>query len=227
MAMSSGKNFGGGDTDWEEKRGTKYATSESRLIDILDNICGNDFGCAQILEEYEDTIEDWFFNQKHDNKEKKVDDIYKNPFYQFMCVKELKFCCSDDKSYGSKCNKCPGYNKESSTVCNDHGTCEGAGDRKGTGKCKCTSNYKGKTCNECKARFYKNENNECKTCHQGCKNSCSGPTNVDCEGKNEKEICGKGFELEIDGDVRRCNDVKFFGVCWDALQIPALLLNKA
>ena len=102
MAMSSGKNFGGGDTDWEEKRGTKYATSESRLIDILDNICGNDFGCAQILEEYEDTIEDWFFNQKHDNKEKKVDDIYKNPFYQFMCVKELKFCCSDNKSYGSK-----------------------------------------------------------------------------------------------------------------------------
>jgi len=212
MAMSKGKNFGGGDTEWEEKRGQKYDTSETRLMEILENICGSDFGCANILEEYEEEIEDWFFNTKNKDKNKDTDKlkIYENPFFQHLCVDKLKFCCPNDKTYGPKCSLCPGYEKDSdewSKVCSGHGTCEGAGDRKGTGKCSCDSSYKGKKCDQCKANFFKAENGDCRKCHKSCKSGCSGSTNIDCSGKDNDKLCAKGYEVEVDGDIRRCVDI--------------------
>ena len=58
---SKNKNFGGGDTAWEEKNNLKYKTSELRLTEILETACAKDnFRCNQILSDYEDEIEEWY-----------------------------------------------------------------------------------------------------------------------------------------------------------------------
>ena len=41
------------------------------------------------------------------------------------------------------------------TPCSNHGTCKGAGDRKGKGKCKCETGYIGKRCAKCGPLYYK------------------------------------------------------------------------
>lgn len=41
------------------------------------------------------------------------------------------------------------------TPCSNHGTCKGAGDRKGKGKCKCETGYIGKRCAKCGPLHYK------------------------------------------------------------------------
>ena len=55
------KNFGGGDTAWEEKNNLKYKTSEVRLAEVLETACdkGN-FQCNKVLSDQEDEIEQWY-----------------------------------------------------------------------------------------------------------------------------------------------------------------------
>ena len=64
LDKTAGKNFDGGDVNWEEKKNLKYKTSELRLIEILENACSKDnFQCTKLLEEHEETIEDWYKKQ--------------------------------------------------------------------------------------------------------------------------------------------------------------------
>ena len=37
-------NFGGGNTKWEEKSLGKWKTSETRLLEIIENACGGGYG---------------------------------------------------------------------------------------------------------------------------------------------------------------------------------------
>ena len=37
-------NFGGGNTKWEEKKLGKWATSETRLLEVIENACGGGYG---------------------------------------------------------------------------------------------------------------------------------------------------------------------------------------
>lgn len=70
--------------------------------------------------------------------------------------------------------KCPiGKNGD---VCSGRGKCEGAGDTKGKGGCKCDYNYKGVFCDECKNNdFYlktkasDTEQPLCVRCNTACK----------------------------------------------------------
>ncbi len=39
LKKTAKSNFGGGNTDWEEKNLGTYAFSETRLIEITENIC--------------------------------------------------------------------------------------------------------------------------------------------------------------------------------------------
>ena len=75
-------NFGGGNTAWEEKALGPWKTSESRLLEILGEgdygVCKKDFGCATLLEEEEELVEEWFY--KNQDKD----------FFQFLCVEKLK-----------------------------------------------------------------------------------------------------------------------------------------
>merc|ERR1712087_715372 len=194
MHDSSGKNFGGGDTSWEEKRGITYETSETRLLEALEEVCGKDFGCAQIIEDNEDNIEEYFFNVSvKDKNSKKLRDsmfsadsneIYDSPLFKFLCLEENKHCCSNNYTFGEKCSKCPGHKKieeNNHQVCNNFGTCTGAGDRKGSGKCKCNTGHVGKACEKCKSNFFKNsENNKCEKCHKSCYNNCNGNSDANC-----------------------------------------------
>ncbi|KAL8221107.1 UNVERIFIED_CONTAM: Cysteine-rich with EGF-like domain protein 2-B [Gekko kuhli] len=66
------KNFGGGNTAWEEKTlnmrpvkehgRQKRKLSEIRLVEIIENLCDNsNFGCNNMVEEHEENIEAWWF----------------------------------------------------------------------------------------------------------------------------------------------------------------------
>ena len=55
------------------------------------------------------------------------------------------------------------------------GKCEGGGDRKGKGGCKCDYNYKGDVCSECKNTDFflkthgsETDKPECTRCHYSC-----------------------------------------------------------
>lgn len=221
MHDSKTTNFGGGDTSWEEKRGITYENSETRLLEALEDVCGKDFGCAQIIEDNEEEIEEYFFNIATKNKSSKKErdsmfsdeQIYDSPLFKFLCLEKNKHCCPNNFTYGAKCSKCPGLIQKDDTnkkyqVCNNFGSCTGAGDRKGSGKCKCDAGHVGKACEKCKPGYFKNEANEgkCEKCDKSCFNNCSGPKDSDCleDGKGINQ-CKKGYVLE-DG---RCIDVKF------------------
>lgn len=220
MYDSSNKNFGGGDTSWEEKRGITYENSETRLLEALEEVCGKDFGCAQIIEDSESEIEEYFFTISAKSKESKKkrdsmyndEQIYDSPLFNFLCLEKNKFCCQNNYTYGPKCVKCPGVNNLNQ-VCNNFGTCTGAGDRKGSGKCKCDSGYSGKACEKCKPGYFKNEKNDgkCQKCDKSCYNNCDGPNDSDCLGDDKGENrCKKGYVLEEERciDINECQNEK-------------------
>ena len=37
-------NFGGGNTKWEEKKLGKWSTSETRMLEVMENACGGGYG---------------------------------------------------------------------------------------------------------------------------------------------------------------------------------------
>ncbi|OXB81019.1 UNVERIFIED_CONTAM: hypothetical protein H355_004939 [Colinus virginianus] len=62
LADTAKKNFGGGNTAWEEKTLSKYESSEIRLVEITENLCdSSNFECNNMVEEHEEQIEKWWF----------------------------------------------------------------------------------------------------------------------------------------------------------------------
>ncbi|KAF7246662.1 Cysteine-rich with EGF-like domain protein 2 [Varanus komodoensis] len=78
------KNFGGGNTAWEEKTLSKYESSEIRLVEIIENLCdSSNFECNNMVEEHEERIETWWFKWK-----KKYPDLFK-----WFCIETIEVCC--------------------------------------------------------------------------------------------------------------------------------------
>ncbi|CEF60777.1 Epidermal growth factor-like domain and EGF-like calcium-binding domain and EGF-like, laminin domain and Furin-like repeat and Domain of unknown function DUF3456 domain-containing protein [Strongyloides ratti] len=234
-------NFAGGNTDWEERKLGTYKTSETRFLEIIEYVCKKsslensdeysgknniEFKCHNLLEKYEEEIEEWFKNEQ--DKE--------NDMMKYFCYDKLKLCCPPGK-YGSDCKECPGL-LPNGTVCYGRGTCNGDGLRKGSGKCVCDEGYVGPYCNNCESQYFEEIKTtsyiKCEKCYEGCAKGCksSGP-----KGCNS---CRTGFEMneelgciDIDECVigeKKC--VKANEYCqntigsYDCLCIEGYILNK-
>ncbi|KAK6042597.1 hypothetical protein COOONC_19898 [Cooperia oncophora] len=75
-------HFAGGDTAWEERKLGKYATSETRFIETMEDICHKsslkntdrfngladlEAKCAFLVEEHEDIIEEFYYKHQSSN----------------------------------------------------------------------------------------------------------------------------------------------------------------
>nr|XP_056702926.1 protein disulfide isomerase CRELD2 [Euleptes europaea] len=184
------KNFGGGNTAWEEKTLSKYETSEIRLVEIIENLCdSSNFECNNMVEEHEEHIEVWWFKWR-----KKNPDLFK-----WFCIEKIEVCCPAG-TYGPDCLACRGG---SNRPCHGNGRCDGDGTRSGDGSCSCNKEYKGEFCLECSDGYYSSHKNDthsvCTVCHDSCK-TCTGATNTDCQD------CKEGWTKSEDAcvDVDEC-----------------------
>ncbi|XP_022110728.1 cysteine-rich with EGF-like domain protein 2 [Acanthaster planci] len=186
MERTARYNFAGGDTDWEEKKLGKYSTSETRLIEIVEQLCSKDeHECNRLLEDHEEQLETWWKEHQTDQPD----------LLQWLCIDALLICCPDNR-YGPECQDCPGGLER---PCKGNGKCSGGGTRAGTGKCKCSGGYKGELCDVCKNGFYTETANEthtvCTACDESCAATCTkgGPTGCKkCKGgyiKDEEKGC--------------------------------------
>ncbi|XP_025106581.1 cysteine-rich with EGF-like domain protein 2-B isoform X2 [Pomacea canaliculata] len=174
MERTMKSNFGGGNTDWEESRLGSYADSEIRLVEIMENICQDaSKECHHLVEENEEIIEDFWFKSGLQKSEES--------FFEFFCINMVKACCPKN-SYGPTCKECTGGIER---PCRGNGRCDGEGTREGSGKCKCSAGYKGKTCDECSDGYFEEVKNDtdtiCKVCHISCKNKCNAYGRQGCE----------------------------------------------
>ncbi|XP_036285968.1 protein disulfide isomerase CRELD2 [Pipistrellus kuhlii] len=170
MVDTAKKNFGGGNTAWEEKSLSKYESSEVRLLEIVEGLCGSsDFECNRLVEEHEEQLEAWWLRLK-----KKHPDLF-----EWFCVKTLKVCCPPG-TYGPDCLACQGGSER---PCSGNGRCSGDGSREGDGSCQCHPGYRGALCTDCMDGYFSALRNEthsvCTACHESCK-LCTGPTSRDC-----------------------------------------------
>lgn len=131
----------------------------------------------------------YFSNQETVKKWK--DSNSKMSFFDFVCIKELKYCCPRN-SFGPKCNKC--------IECGLNEHCHGDGYRSGTGKCVCKEGHSGIGCANCQPGYFmeknytttdslsglKNNKVLCKPCHRSC---------VYCRNDGPKgcDVCREGF----------------------------------
>ncbi|EPQ14993.1 Cysteine-rich with EGF-like domain protein 2 [Myotis brandtii] len=96
MVDTAKKNFGGGNTAWEEKSLSKYESSEVRLMEIVESLCeSSDFECNRLVEEHEEQLEAWWLRRKKEHPD----------LFEWFCVKTLKVCCSPG-TYGPDCIAC-------------------------------------------------------------------------------------------------------------------------
>uniref|UniRef100_A0A3Q2QDR9 Cysteine-rich with EGF-like domains 2 n=1 Tax=Fundulus heteroclitus TaxID=8078 RepID=A0A3Q2QDR9_FUNHE len=177
------QNFGGGNTAWEERKLSKYETSEIRLVEILEDVCeSSSFECNRMVEEHEEHFETWWFKKKT-----KHPDLHK-----WFCIDTIKVCCPKG-TFGPDCNSCIGGSER---PCHGNGACDGDGTRGGSGKCSCDPSYKGELCLDCVDGYFSEVRNDtfslCAECHASCK-TCTGATNEDCgeckEGWEDNEAC--------------------------------------
>uniref|UniRef100_A0A8C9AKT1 protein disulfide-isomerase n=1 Tax=Prolemur simus TaxID=1328070 RepID=A0A8C9AKT1_PROSS len=185
MVDTAKKNFGGGNTAWEEKTLSKYEFSEIRLMEIVESLCdSSDFECNRLLEEQEEHLEAWWLQLKNEHPD----------LFEWFCVKTLKVCCSPG-TYGPDCLACQGGSER---PCSGNGHCSGDGSREGDGSCRCHVGYQGALCTDCMDGYFSSLRNQthsvCTACDESCK-TCSGPTSRDC---NECEV---GWVLEEDACV--------------------------
>ncbi|KAK3608314.1 hypothetical protein CHS0354_030765 [Potamilus streckersoni] len=195
IRKTSKSNFGGGNTHWEEKSLGSYATSETRLVEIMEGLCEHaEKECHTMVEAHEETIEKYWFAFFAKKKDKDL--------HLWLCIENIKVCCPEN-TYGPNCQPCPGDQKN---PCKGNGRCDGEGNREGTGKCTCNAGYKGDLCDECTDGYYEESKNQthtsCKACHESCKSTCweAGPKGCD-ECKNgwthsEEEGCVDVNECE-------------------------------
>ncbi|XP_042561693.1 cysteine-rich with EGF-like domain protein 2 isoform X2 [Clupea harengus] len=182
------KNFGGGNTAWEERKLAKYEISEIRLVEIIEGLCdSSSFECNHMVEEHEDHFETWWFKSKS-----KHPDLLK-----WFCIETIKVCCPNG-TFGPDCNDCVGGSER---PCHGNGVCNGEGTRGGDGKCSCNHGYKGEFCLDCIDGYFNEQRNDtfslCTVCPTSCK-TCTGPTNKDCDD------CKEGWEED---DEEACIDV--------------------
>ncbi|XP_074554916.1 cysteine-rich with EGF-like domain protein 2 [Halichoeres trimaculatus] len=182
------QNFGGGNTAWEERKLSKYETSEIRLMEILEGLCeSSSFECNRMLEEHEDHLETWWFKRKT-----KHPDLHK-----WFCIETIKVCCPKG-TFGPDCNACVGG---SDRPCHGNGKCDGDGTRGGDGQCSCDHAYEGDLCLDCIDGYFNEVRNDtfslCTECHTSCK-TCTGATSQDCD------ECKEGWEED---DQEACVDV--------------------
>ncbi|XP_053719170.1 cysteine-rich with EGF-like domain protein 2 [Synchiropus splendidus] len=185
---TTNQNFGGGNTAWEERKLSKYETSEIRLMEIMEDLCeSSSFECNQMLEEHEELFETWWFKRKT-----KHPDLHK-----WFCIETIKVCCPKG-TFGPDCNACVGGSEK---PCHSNGVCDGDGTRGGDGKCSCNHGYKGEFCLDCSDGFYSQEKNDsfalCSECHESCI-TCNGATHQDCD------ECKAGWQED---DQEACVDV--------------------
>ncbi|KAM6215926.1 protein disulfide isomerase CRELD2 [Rhynchocyon petersi] len=171
MVDTAKKNFGGGNTAWEEKSLSKYESSEIRLLEILEGLCeSSDFECNQMLEEQEELLEAWWLQLKKQSPD----------LFTWFCVETLRVCCSPG-TYGPDCLECPGG---TTRPCSGNGHCSGDGSRQGDGSCQCHMGYHGALCTDCIDGYFSAERNDshsvCTVCNEACK-TCTGPTSKDCK----------------------------------------------
>ena len=48
MTRTRKQNFGGGNTKWEEKKLGKWATSETRMLEVMESACGEGYGSIDL-----------------------------------------------------------------------------------------------------------------------------------------------------------------------------------
>ncbi|XP_070456095.1 protein disulfide isomerase CRELD2 [Equus przewalskii] len=170
MVDTAKKNFGGGNTAWEEKTLSKYEFSEVRLLEIMESLCGSsDFECNRLVEEQEEHLEAWWLRLKKEHPD----------LFEWFCVKTLQVCCYPG-TYGPDCLACQGGSER---PCSGNGHCSGDGSRQGDGSCQCHIGYQGVLCTDCTDGYFSSLRNEthsiCTACDESCK-TCTGPTNRDC-----------------------------------------------
>ncbi|XP_038612359.1 protein disulfide isomerase CRELD2 isoform X1 [Tachyglossus aculeatus] len=192
LVETAKKNFGGGNTAWEEKTLSKYESSEIRLVEIIEKLCdSSNFECNNMVEEHEEHIENWWFKMK-----KKYPDLLK-----WLCVETIEVCCPPG-TYGPDCLACVGGSER---PCHGNGRCDGDGSRGGDGSCSCSPGYSGPFCLDCAHGYFSTLRNSshavCTACHQAC-TTCTGSTNKDC-----KE-CRVGWVKNEDAcvDVDECSE---------------------
>ncbi|KAM4747219.1 protein disulfide isomerase CRELD2 isoform 2-T2 [Rhinophrynus dorsalis] len=182
------KNFGGGNTAWEEKTLSKYESSEIRLVEIIEKLCdSSNFECNLMVEEHEEHIEKWWFKMK-----KKYPDLLK-----WFCIETIKVCCPPG-TYGPDCLACIGGTER---PCHGNGFCSGDGTRGGDGTCRCKAEYTGQFCLECADGYYSSERNDthsvCTECHIACK-TCHGSSNNNCNDCKEGWVKHDESCIDID-----------------------------
>ncbi|KAF7638189.1 hypothetical protein Mgra_00002417 [Meloidogyne graminicola] len=197
-------HFGGGNTDWEEKKLGKFKTSETRFVEIMEHICHSEdkddrFRCHSLAETNEELLEEWFYSRQEADPSLEI----------FLCVKMLSYCC-DFGYFGPKCSPCPGF-KESGKSCFGRGLCDGEGNKSGNGTCSCHRGYTGKSCNNCDSSSFPISQNstfiECHECFDGCGSGCTYAGPKGCN------ACRTGYKMTDDGcqDVDECKETE--GIC--------------
>uniref|UniRef100_A0A8C9FEZ0 EGF-like domain-containing protein n=1 Tax=Pavo cristatus TaxID=9049 RepID=A0A8C9FEZ0_PAVCR len=146
LADTAKKNFGGGNTAWEEKTLSKYESSEIRLVEITENLCdSSNFECNNMVEEHEEHIEKWWFKL-----EKDLEIAY--------CYRYIFLCCTvyaEEGTWGDCA--CRGGSER---PCHGNGHCDGDGTRGGDGTCSCNKEYTGEFCLDCSNGYYSSLRND-------------------------------------------------------------------
>ncbi|XP_028810624.1 cysteine-rich with EGF-like domain protein 2 [Denticeps clupeoides] len=204
LEKTAKKNFGGGNTAWEERKLSKYEASEIRLVEILEGLCdSSSFECNHMVEEHEEHFETWWFRRKSRHPD----------LYKWFCIETIEVCCPKG-TFGPDCNGCVGGSER---PCHGNGVCDGDGTRGGTGECSCSRGYKGEFCLDCADGFFNRGRNEtsslCAECDKSCR-SCAGPSSGDCDGCKEgwQEEEGGGACVDVDecaGDSSPCKEDQY------------------
>ncbi|KAG9333812.1 hypothetical protein JZ751_010091 [Albula glossodonta] len=180
LERTANKNFGGGNTAWEEEKLAKYARSETRLLEIVESACETtDFDCNRLLEQIEDQVETWWFHSLEMcfpvYRQQEAPDLF-----EWLCIDELRLCCPPGR-FGPDCAECP---SGPGGVCGGLGRCEGEGTRLGGGECVCDPGYSGQLCQDCADGYYREKTSNhtrasCSACYHACKR-CAGPEDYKC-----------------------------------------------
>lgn len=144
--------------------------------------------CKEIISDQErERCRNFYFSQQA-NVIKWKQSQSRISFHDFVCIKELKYCCPSN-SYGPKCTKCP--------KCGINEHCHGDSTRTGNGSCVCREGHTGIECASCLPGYYLDKSVLklsddspkrilCKACHRSCL-YCRHESPQGCE------VCKSGF----------------------------------